>query len=550
MKKIFSKVLSFILITTFMFFTLCESAGKNKSEFVNTYSKEDIYKTAESIISWKKQDINKDNNLLNKDFLLNGPFLDFAGTTAGDWYVIAFNRLEIKEDYNNYLKALINIVENKYKEEGKLSHSKATEWHRISLAVLACGGDPANLPKEAGTDSNINLIADGVYNRGNTSPIDKQGLNGLVWGLIALDSNSYKIPTNSFYTRDDLIKGILKGQVQNGGFSLFGENPEVDITAMAITGLSTYYNSNKEYTFNNVEGKTITKSVKNAVDDSIKYLSDIQNFDGSFSSGGFKSCESTAQVIIGLTSLGIDIEKDERFIKSTKSVIDGLMLFKNDDGGFKYNLNNEDNTSNSMASEQALFAFASVWRSKSGLKKIYDFTDNNINIVNKNYNELVKDGKSLIEQINKNFSTEYLLDVNNLIHQLNKNNIKDVENIDIKNQGESTLNTLKEKETELKNLQSDIEKLNKDINQTIYSKEKEKFLDIFYINKLIKKYNSLSKYDKEKIENFKELDYTKLNAKLHFRSVLIRIILAVLALFIVIVIIIKIKRRKKKKDFY
>ena len=75
------------------------------------------------------------------------------------------------------------------------------------------------------TGNPIDLIADGTYDRGRTTPLGRQGINGWIWGLIALDSLRYPIPDGAFYTRDDIILEILRQQLPDGGFALSGGAP-------------------------------------------------------------------------------------------------------------------------------------------------------------------------------------------------------------------------------------------------------------------------------------------------------------------------------------
>ena len=62
-------------------------------------------------------------------------------SSVADWYAIAMARCGIGEDYETYLAALKTYVESAYAESGGLSANKATEWHRVALAVTALGGD-------------------------------------------------------------------------------------------------------------------------------------------------------------------------------------------------------------------------------------------------------------------------------------------------------------------------------------------------------------------------------------------------------------------------
>lgn len=102
-----------------------------------------------------------------------------AGDSVSDWVAIAAGRAGESGGAANYLKALESYVTKAYKEENGLHRIKATEWHRISLAVLALGGDPTAFGKDAGGKP-INLIADGTYNFSAAGSLGAQGLNGWI----------------------------------------------------------------------------------------------------------------------------------------------------------------------------------------------------------------------------------------------------------------------------------------------------------------------------------------------------------------------------------
>ena len=166
------------------------------------------YNVALEIIDWKKTDVGSTPN----GYLINDEFLTQAGTTPGDWYPIGLGRLGVKDNQEGYLAVINDNVQNRYQTTAKLDKAKATEWHRISLAVLASGGNPRRM----GENGDIDLIADGTYNRvdgkGN-GILGKQGINGFIWGLIAVDSMQYEVPENAYYSRDDMILNILNRQL-------------------------------------------------------------------------------------------------------------------------------------------------------------------------------------------------------------------------------------------------------------------------------------------------------------------------------------------------
>ncbi len=362
MKKILAVFICIALI-----FPACLSA---KAESIS------VLEIAEGIISWKKTDLGADEN----GFLLNSSFLELAGSTAGDWYPIGLSRLGKDDNFGGYLAVLKDNAEARYREQGKLSSAKATEWHRIALAVLAAGGDPTNF----GLDENgqpIDLIADGTYDRGKTTSLGRQGINGWIWGLIALDSKRYEIPENAYYSREDIIKEILCRQFSDGGFALSGKTADPDITAMALQALSPYYNSEKRYSYTlKSTGEELEKTVREAIDEAIECLSELQLGTGDFKSWGTENAESTDQVLVALCCLGIDPLKDERFIKNGNTLLDGILKYKMADGGFAHSFTFDPenptavpNSSNSMAGEQTLYAIAALWRFQNNMRSLYDF---------------------------------------------------------------------------------------------------------------------------------------------------------------------------------
>ena len=335
-----------------------------------------VLTVAAGIIAWKKAD----NGAAPDGYLLNDSYLALAGTTPGDWYPIGLGRLGIADNNAAYLAVIRDKVEARYRQPGKLSSAKATEWHRITLAVLAMGGDPTALGIDA--DGNpINLIADGIYDRGRTTSLGRQGLNGWIWGLIALDSLRYEIPDGAFYSRDEILLEILRRQLPDGGFALSGSTADPDMTAMALQALAPYYNSEKSYVYvQKARGETVTKTVRQVADEAIDCLSALQLDTGDFTSWGTENVESTDQVTVALCSLGIDPLTDPRFIKNGNTLLDGILRYRMEDGGFVHSYTYDPNNptshpdcSNSMAGEQTLYTMAALWRQKSGMRTLYDF---------------------------------------------------------------------------------------------------------------------------------------------------------------------------------
>ena len=279
------------------------------------------------------------------------------GEAVSDWIAIATGCSGNPVKRNAYLKGLEDYVEKEYSENGGLHSIKATEYHRISLAVLALGGDPTNFGVD-GSGNPIDLIADGTYNWSYSDSLGMQGLNGWIFALITLDAKDYQVPADAVYTRENMIEEILDAQTDEGGFGLSGGSPDVDITAMTLQALAPYYPGAPE--------------VQGSVDRALGWLSAQQNDKGDFTSWGSGTAEGTAQTVIALCSLGIDPRTDERFLKNGSSAMDGLLQYQTQSGMFKHTLDGDEDA---MATEQAALALMAVQRLDQKGDRIYDFTE-------------------------------------------------------------------------------------------------------------------------------------------------------------------------------
>lgn len=271
-----------------------------------------------------------------------------AGTGECDWFVISLCRNGNKFNSNLYAENLNNVVSDIYKKG--VNNTKITDLQRMALAYTACNKDIRSI---AGN----NLLADCTYNR-ELSTLSAQGITTLDYALILLDSKSFYVPRNAVTTRDDIVAEILSLQLDNGGFSLTGTAPDADVTAITVTALAPYAKNNK--------------TVSDAVDRALNRLSIMQKDDGSFASYGKLNCESTAQVVVMLTSLGIDPQSDERFIKNGYSAIDAMLTYQTEKGGFRHFQNGNENQMATYEAFYALVAYKSFILTSQGL---YNFTD-------------------------------------------------------------------------------------------------------------------------------------------------------------------------------
>lgn len=288
--------------------------------------------------------------------IMTDSFLSKVSSTATDWYALDLGRLGIEDNYSGFLAAADAYVDRKYTANPTtgLDPYTPTEWHRLTVAVLASGGDPTSI---GGRD----LIADGTYNCMVGTPW-LQGINGAVWALIALDSNGYVTPQDARYDREDLLSYLLSHEAQGGGWSLFegGSQADFDITGMALQALAPYY--------------TAKADVRGAVDRALNLLAASMGPDGDMrsSKSSAVNCEATVQMIVACCSLGVNPEEVKA--SSGKSLMDGLKKYYNQGtGGFYHDMRDTDAGSDDMSTQQALYGLASYQRFLNGELNLYDF---------------------------------------------------------------------------------------------------------------------------------------------------------------------------------
>lgn len=481
-------------------------------------SSDDVMSVAEGIIEWKKRSM----GLSGSDNLLSPEYVSAAGSPAGDWYPIGLGRLGVADDYERYLAALRENVTERYARDGGLDAVKATEWHRISLAVLALGGDPTDF----GTDSEgkpINLIADGVYNRKN---LGEQGINGLIWGLIALDAADFSVPDGAYYTRDGIIAELLSLRCPDGGFAFSGDRSDPDMTAMAITALSPYYKSEKKYVTEDFSGGTVTVTVGEIIDGALLRLSEMQLETGDYRSWGIRNSGSVCQVIVALCSLGIDPFSDVRFIKNGVTLRDGLMIYKNSDGGFIGNLSDGNMLSGSMAGEQALYTMAAIIRQRSGAGRLFDFSD-----VRKTPVTFTENDMATAEKVIAKIKTENFSEVLRLIYILDF-----CPEFEGKSEYAERLAAAK---TEILRIKAEVD----DINSAI--KNISRNTDRKSLDEIARRYNALSDYDRAQIENYDDVLRAYARIKTSERTTVIAVAAVFAALIISAMLVANVKKRKK-----
>ena len=296
-----------------------------------------------------------------------------SGSAGGEWAALVLGRTGRmtegwKERYLVSVKNSLDVKSETLKAENKLHASRSTDNSRTVIGLYSAGADVtcfngwnlcAPLAGDHAGGDKTEQSADYEYTK-------MQGINGPVFALIALDyagyysENETKVANlteeNVTTLRDDYIDYILAKELQTGGWAFSGSDADPDVTMMAVQALSKY---------------TYLSEVNDAVERALTVMSAQQNTDGGFASWGTVNSESIAQVICGLTMLGIDPAKDERFIKNGKTVVDALKSFSAAYKDTPYRGYGHTGTDyNQMATEQAGYAMVALWCQRKG-EKLY-----------------------------------------------------------------------------------------------------------------------------------------------------------------------------------
>ncbi len=246
-------------------------------------------------------------------------FVDLLAETPDggrEWYVLALAAEEPELDFSGYASALVQYLSDR-------TVSNAVTRQKYALALLACG-----------------YHADFV----ETTRNDSFGKLGIMSYIFALHlANNGKAPDDM--TADGIVTALLAMKKPDGGFALSGERSEADVTAMALQALAPHRSR---------------ADVAQAIEASLTALKNLQTENGGFLAYGKENAESAAQVLLALTTLGIEPSDGDAPIKNGKTVLDSLLSYRTESGAFSHTADGSDDESATM---QAYFAL-SAWENE------------------------------------------------------------------------------------------------------------------------------------------------------------------------------------------
>ena len=279
------------------------------------------------------------------------------GTNYGEWTVFGLarggyyaNDSQYFADYYDRIVEYVNTTAAEVDKSGALDSNKSTDNSRLIMALAAIGRDATSV-------GNWDLVE--AYSANGFNWIRKQGMNGTIWTLIALDCGNYE--TSDPTIRQQCVDSILSARHNDGGWSLVTAKTQpsnVDITGMTLTALYPYRDQ---------------PEVAAACEEAFAWLSESQLDNGGFPYGQGETSESCVWAIVACTTWGINPDTDSRFIKNGNSAIDNLLTYYlEDEAMFEHG---RGAGANAMATDQATYALVAYDRFINGKTALYDYSD-------------------------------------------------------------------------------------------------------------------------------------------------------------------------------
>lgn len=248
-----------------------------------------------------------------------------VSAVGGEWAIkgLAESGVSVERAYwDSYYDTVRATVKA---SQGNLHESYYSDYARVIIGLDAIGKDASSIE---GYDLTKALDA--------YETLTEQGANAVAYTIVAIHVAGIKCVYEPEYVSFLLseTKHLIKEKK--------AENR--DYLAMCLLGLSFYQE--------NIEVKQVTEQ-------GIAYLSEQQETDGTMG-----SCETTAETIVALTQLEVDVYSDERFLKNGNSLGESLMRYACKNGAFSHT--EEEKTENEFASEKALLALCSMKKQEKG----------------------------------------------------------------------------------------------------------------------------------------------------------------------------------------
>ncbi len=272
---------------------------------------------------------------------------------GGDWTVFTLARAgrwtadtpTVAAYYDRVVRSVDEAASKTVRQDGAMHDLKSTDNARTILALTALGKDPRHVG-----------VWDLLRPYEDFSWIKKQSYNAIAYALLALDSGGYETADPTI--RSQCVDYLVQTQFDDGGWSIWGEKGDVDITAIVLQGLAPY---------------RADPAVEAAGDAGFAFLSAAQKENGYFATIGTENTESAAQVVLACCAWGIDAAADARLQKTGVTPVDCLLqAYRPDARAFVHTPDSKK--TNIQATEQATYALLAYDRLLKSLPFLFDCT--------------------------------------------------------------------------------------------------------------------------------------------------------------------------------
>lgn len=215
-----------------------------------------------------------------------------------------------------------------------------TDIDRLIMMLTARGYNCTNLAQyndgQPFADKNGNEIDNLINSLESTS---SGGINGFIFGLIALDMGNYSLPADATLSREFLVESLLDHEYLSDGWG-------VDMVGMLMYALGPYQ-----------DDPVYGERVKAKMDEGVEVVLGEMRPDYLFESWGTINSEAAAQAICALSSAGVDCSTDPRFGNGEINVItQWLDRFAVNNSAFLHTAEDSVTTGNMMATYESCYA--------------------------------------------------------------------------------------------------------------------------------------------------------------------------------------------------
>ncbi len=244
------------------------------------------------------------------------------------------------------------------KDPGFEATTGDTDHIRYIFGLIAVGKDPTSA-----WETNRNLLVELAAQQKEDGSIG--GANKHAWAMLALNTGEKLDYTTDQWTsanKKQALEHLLSLEIPSGGFALWGDKADPDMTAMVLLSLADYQDE---------------PVVQQAIKRTLESLHNQQMDSAGWGTGTKANSNSIATVISGLIAVQED-PLSASWKKNGLTPVDALKEFQLDNGAFVFMLGGKPSV-NLKSTEQSLVALQEIKDGQSIWQQLADSTSTNQN---------------------------------------------------------------------------------------------------------------------------------------------------------------------------